>query len=187
VNFATGGWTLGADQLFHLCFLIAAIATLVLGASVLARKPHLPAARAFAGICWALALANHTAVVAHAPDEMVPSWLHTLFAHDGWTRLALAAAVFFLTLFPEPKPVYRRYPGWVSGLLFGPALLLLLVHGAYAHSVWRFQPGSGPVERSQRVLGPLFLQPLSCYNLDDSFDRKGSEREEYGPSRQIRA
>src|SRR5205823_6658032 len=40
VNMAAGGWTLGADQLFHACFLAAAMVTLVLGASVLKRKPH---------------------------------------------------------------------------------------------------------------------------------------------------
>jgi GAF domain-containing protein len=141
IDMDAGGWTLGPDQLFHLCFLVAAVATLVLGASVLWRKPHLPAARAFAGFCWALAMANHTAVIAHAPDETIPLWLlHTVFANDGWTRLALAAAVFFFTLFPEPKPVFRRHPAWYSGLLFGPAALLLVLHGALAHSAWRFQP-----------------------------------------------
>lgn len=144
VDFAAGGWRLGADQLFHLCFLIAGLATLALGAAVLARKPHLPAARAFAGFCWALAMANHTAVVAHAPAETVPRWLlHAVFANDGWSRLALAAAIFFFMLFPEPKRFYRRHAGWVSALLFGPAALLLVVHGALAHSVWRFQPLTG--------------------------------------------
>jgi GAF domain-containing protein len=141
VNMAAGGWTLGTDQLFHLCFLIAAISTLVLGASVLARKPHLPTARAFAGFCWALAMANHTAVIAHAPDEILPPWLlHLVFANDGWTRLALAAAVLFFLVFPETKSLYRRHPYWVSAALFGPAVLLLLVDGALAHSMWRYQP-----------------------------------------------
>jgi serine phosphatase RsbU (regulator of sigma subunit) len=144
VNMAAGGWTLGADQLFHACFLAAALVTVGLGALVLARKPHLPAARAFAGFCWALAVANHTAVIAHAPDESVPPWLlHTVFANDGWSRLALAAALLFFALFPEPKAFYRRRPGWVVALLFGPATLLLLIHGALAHSAWRFRPLAG--------------------------------------------
>ncbi len=141
VDLAAGGWTLGMDQLFHLCFLIAAVVTWVLGASVLVRKPHLAAARAFAGFCWALAMANHTAVVAHAPDEFLPPWLlHLVFANDGWSRLALAAAVFFFLQFPRPRPLYRRHPGWVATALFLPAVLLLVVHGALSHSAWRFQP-----------------------------------------------
>ena len=86
-------------------------------------------------------MANHTAVVAHAPDEIVPPWLlHTVFANDGWTRLGLAAAVLFFTLFPRPLPLFQRHPYWVSAALFGPALLLLVLHGALTHSIWRFQP-----------------------------------------------
>jgi serine phosphatase RsbU (regulator of sigma subunit) len=141
VDMAPGGWTLGEDQLFHTCFLVAALVTLLLGASILKRKPHLPAARAFAGFCWALAMADQTAVIAHAPDEIVPPWLlHTVFANDGWSRLALAAAILFFALFPEPKSFYRRRPHRFVALLFGPATLLLLVHGTLAHSGWRFQP-----------------------------------------------
>src|SRR5437016_1011965 len=32
VNMAAGGWTMGEDQLFHACFLLAALVTLALGA-----------------------------------------------------------------------------------------------------------------------------------------------------------
>jgi serine phosphatase RsbU (regulator of sigma subunit) len=152
VRLASGGWRMGMDQSFHGFFLLAAVATWGLGAWVLRQKPHLTAARALAGLSWALCLAQLGAVLGHAPRETIPGWLfHLTFANDGWARLSIAAGIYFLLLFPERKPLLDRHPRAVPLLVFLPAGLLLVAHGALGHSLWRFEDVSGEPGRARAI------------------------------------
>jgi serine phosphatase RsbU (regulator of sigma subunit) len=147
VTVASGGWRLGMDQAFHGFFLLAALATWGLGGWVLRQKPHLPAARALAGLSWALCLAQLGAAVGHAPRATIPDWLfHTTFANDGWSRMAVAAGIYFLLLFPERKPLLAHHPRLLPLLVFLPATLLLAAHGILGHSLWRPQDSAARPE-----------------------------------------